>query len=125
MFRIAKEFCFSASHQLDHLPADHPCARLHGHNYRVTLLFERAHLGEEGFVLDFRKLDGVKKWIDDAFDHRHLNDVLGSGKATTSENLARMIFDEHILEFSDLVGVRVSETDKTYAEYLMLLREGT
>ncbi len=33
MFTITKEFHFSASHQLSHLPEDHQCARLHGHNY--------------------------------------------------------------------------------------------
>ncbi|MGO7207897.1 6-carboxytetrahydropterin synthase QueD, partial [Rhizobium ruizarguesonis] len=27
MYRITKEFHLSASHQLDHLPADHQCAR--------------------------------------------------------------------------------------------------
>ncbi|MGO8249243.1 6-carboxytetrahydropterin synthase, partial [Rhizobium johnstonii] len=33
MYRITKEFHLSSSHQLDHLPADHQCARLHCHNY--------------------------------------------------------------------------------------------
>ena len=37
MFRIRKEFHFSASHQLTHLPDDHQCARLHGHNYIVVI----------------------------------------------------------------------------------------
>lgn len=37
MFRIRKEFHFSASHQLTHLPPDHQCARLHGHNYIVVV----------------------------------------------------------------------------------------
>ena len=37
MFRIRKEFHFSASHRLEHLPPDHQCARLHGHNYVVVV----------------------------------------------------------------------------------------
>lgn len=37
MFRITKEFHFSASHQLCRLPVDHQCARLHGHNYIVVV----------------------------------------------------------------------------------------
>lgn len=36
MFRITKEYHFSASHRLAHLPDDHQCARLHGHNYVVV-----------------------------------------------------------------------------------------
>ena len=38
MYTIAKQFTFSASHQLDHLPEDHQCARLHGHNYVVEIV---------------------------------------------------------------------------------------
>ena len=37
MYRISKEFHFSASHQLIGLPEDHQCARLHGHNYIVVV----------------------------------------------------------------------------------------
>ena len=37
MYRITKEFHFSASHQLAHLPHDHQCARMHGHNYIVEV----------------------------------------------------------------------------------------
>lgn len=33
MTDIAKGFHFSASHQLYRLPEEHPCARMHGHNY--------------------------------------------------------------------------------------------
>ena len=37
MFKISKEFYFSAAHALFGLPDDHPCTRLHGHNYVVTV----------------------------------------------------------------------------------------
>lgn len=55
MHRITKEFHFSASHQLCHLPADHKCARLHGHNYIVG-----AELDADGFVPDFSDLSVLK-----------------------------------------------------------------
>jgi 6-pyruvoyltetrahydropterin/6-carboxytetrahydropterin synthase len=38
MFTITKRFAFSASHVLDTLGPDHPCARLHGHNYEVEVV---------------------------------------------------------------------------------------
>jgi 6-pyruvoyltetrahydropterin/6-carboxytetrahydropterin synthase len=38
MYTIAKRFAFSASHVIGGLPTDHPCARLHGHNYEVEVL---------------------------------------------------------------------------------------
>jgi hypothetical protein len=37
MYTIAKRFTFSASHIIGGLPADHRCARLHGHNYSMAL----------------------------------------------------------------------------------------
>ena len=54
MFRIMKEFHFSASHQLDHLPAEHQCARLHGHNYIVVVELAGERLNADGFVPAFR-----------------------------------------------------------------------
>ena len=64
MFTISKQFSFSASHQLSHLPADHQCARLHGHNYVVEVVLQREYLTGEGFVRDYGELSGVKEYID-------------------------------------------------------------
>lgn len=118
MFKISKEFTFSASHQLEHLVQDdHPCKRLHGHNYTVALVLEGNELDERGFVEDYRNLDRFKVWVDDELDHRHLNTVLGSSLATTAENLARLIFEKWVSAIPQLVAVRVSETPKTWSEY--------
>lgn len=88
MFRITKEFHFSASHQLTGLPEDHQCARLHGHNYIVEVELSASDLNEHGFVRDYHELAPFKRYIDDCFDHRHLNDVLGHDQST-AETLAR------------------------------------
>jgi len=52
MFKITKEFTFSASHQLFGLTKDHPCARLHGHNYVVEIELSSKELNSHGFVRD-------------------------------------------------------------------------
>jgi 6-pyruvoyltetrahydropterin/6-carboxytetrahydropterin synthase len=119
MWRIAKSFEFSASHQLTHLPPEHPCARLHGHNYTVVLILQAAQTDpESNMVLDFRELDRVKRYLDQTFDHRHLNDVLGKPELTTSEGLACVIFQTFAPFLGDLLlAVRVRETEKTMAEY--------
>lgn len=122
MFRITKEFHFSASHQLLHLAAEapnHQCARLHGHNYVVVLELEAAHLDRFGFVRDYGQLAPVKAYIDQQLDHRHLNDVLDSpaGSRTTAERLAAYLWAKFKPIVPELVAVRVSETPKTWAEY--------
>lgn len=117
-FTIAKEFAFSASHQLSHLEnPDHPCKRLHGHNYTVTMILEGEDTNNDGFVQDYRELDPVKKWIDAELDHKHLNDVFRDSLDTTAENLARRIYYRWTAFYPALVAVRVSETPKTYSEF--------
>lgn len=116
MFRITKEFAFSASHQLCQLPADHQCARLHGHNYIVVVELAAAELNAFGFVRDYQDLAPLKRYIDDQFDHRHLNDVLGHDRVT-SEILARHFHDWCKVRWPETAAVKVSETPKTWAEY--------
>lgn len=115
MYTIEKEFSFSASHRLDGLPDDHPCSRLHGHNYVIRVRLESDKLNEIGFVRDYRELDDVKKWIDDNFDHQDLNEYfIGSGTNPTAENLAEHLFDRFCY-YPELIAVGVSETPKTWA----------
>lgn len=115
MFTISKRFDFSASHVLHGLPDNHPCSRLHGHNYSVELLLA-GEADERGFVFDYRDLDMFKRWVDNTLDHRHLNDVFPD--QPSAENLAAWIFDvAKSLGIPGLACVRLKETDKTMAEY--------
>ncbi|MFD1199082.1 6-carboxytetrahydropterin synthase QueD [Brucella gallinifaecis] len=116
MFRITKEFHFSASHQLTQLPADHQCARLHGHNYIVEIELSANDLDQHGFVRDYHELAPLKHYIDNELDHRHLNDVLGHDRVT-AEFLARHLYDWCKTRWQEVTAVRVSETPKTWAEY--------
>ncbi|KAF0675165.1 6-carboxytetrahydropterin synthase QueD [Profundibacterium mesophilum] len=116
MYTISKEFHFSASHQLSRLPEGHPCARLHGHNYIVVVELQARDLDENGFVRDYHELGALKRYIDDQFDHRHLNEVLGRDDVT-AERLARHFFDWCAERLPETSAVRVSETPKTWAEY--------
>jgi 6-pyruvoyltetrahydropterin/6-carboxytetrahydropterin synthase len=116
MYRIAKEYHFSASHQLKGLPETHACSRLHGHNYVVVVELASDTLNEHGFVRDYHELNALKLYIDGTLDHRHLNDVLGD-ENTTAEALAKHLFDWCSAKWPEVVAVRVSETPKTWAEY--------
>ena len=116
MYIIAKQYHFSASHILHGLPADHPCSRMHGHNYIVEVILQSASLNENGFVRDYRELDALKNYIDDTVDHRHLNDVLGD-HGTAAEQLAKYFYDWCKARWPEMVAVRVSETPRSWAEY--------
>lgn len=118
MYKISKKFEFSASHQLLQVPEDHPCHRLHGHNYVVTVVLVAGdeELDEFGFVEDYRKLNDIKTWLDTNFDHRHLNDILLTS-SPTAEFIAFYLFTLFKILHPKLVEVSVSETPKTEATY--------
>jgi 6-pyruvoyltetrahydropterin/6-carboxytetrahydropterin synthase len=115
MFKITKEFSFSASHQLPQLGDGHPCARVHGHNYKVKVELKADFLNKEGMVQDYGELKPIKNWIDKTLDHRHLNDVIPG--YPTAENIAKWIYYKWKTRFPLLSAVEVSETDKTWARY--------
>lgn len=117
MYRITKQFSFSASHRLDHLPQDHPCSRLHGHNYVVEVVLESQNLNSDGFVRDYGELDTFKRFIDERLDHRHLEEELPEGMVSSAENIARFLYDFAAERWPEISAVRVSETPKTWAEY--------
>jgi 6-pyruvoyltetrahydropterin/6-carboxytetrahydropterin synthase len=116
MYKISKQFSFSASHRLLYLPDGHPCSQLHGHNYVVTVHLRARELNEAGFVRDYKALNFVKDYIDNTLDHRNLNDVM-SPLNSSAENIAKMLYDVFKPQLPELYAVEVSETPKTSAVY--------
>ncbi len=90
MYKVSKEFDFCASHCLKGLEKNHPCMRTHGHNYKVIIEMESEELNDNGFVLDYRDMEPIKKFFNDGFDHKHLNDFLPF--QPSAENIARHIY---------------------------------
>jgi 6-pyruvoyltetrahydropterin/6-carboxytetrahydropterin synthase len=115
MYTIKKEFAFSASHTLDCLPETHPCSRVHGHNYVITVELASQKLNDVGFVVDYRALDDIKEFINGTFDHQHLNDFLMYNP--TAENMAKDFYDIFHSMHPEVIAVEVSETPKTSARY--------
>jgi 6-pyruvoyltetrahydropterin/6-carboxytetrahydropterin synthase len=119
-YRVSRRFGFSASHVLAGLGDDHPCSRLHGHNYEVEVIAESDELDDRGFVVDFRELDEVRRWVDATLDHRHLNDVVEG--QPSAEAIARLVYEWARANLpapvaAKVTAVRVWETPRAYAQY--------
>jgi 6-pyruvoyltetrahydropterin/6-carboxytetrahydropterin synthase len=114
-YTISKEFHFSASHQLEGLPDDHPCRRLHGHNYILTIVLAADDLDHVGFVQDYNDLKPIKDYVDDQLDHRHLNDVFRFN--TTVELMSKHLYDLFKPTFPKMIAIELSETPKTKCRY--------
>lgn len=115
MFTIAKQFHFCASHIIEGVSEDHPCGRLHGHNYVVELILQSEMLNTVGFIVDYNDLKPFADLIDNELDHRHLNDVLPG--STSAEHIAKYLYSKARAMWPQVRAVRVSETAKTWAEY--------
>ena len=106
---IFKEFSFEAAHRLPNVPADHKCARLHGHSFHVRVQVRGAIGASSGWVMDFADIKRAVSPVHDALDHRYLNDVAGL-ENPTSEVLACWIWRALRGALPGLAEIEVRET---------------
>ena len=113
---IFKEFTIEAAHCLPNVPAGHKCGRLHGHSFRIEIHVRGPVDHAMGWVIDFADIKSAFKPVEEAIDHRFLNDVPGL-ENPTSENLARWIWEQLSPALPMLSKVVVRETCTTGCVY--------
>lgn len=122
MYEISVSGHFDAAHWLRGYEG--PCARMHGHTWRVEAAVRGEELGTEGLLIDFHHLGEMLKGIIAPFDHACLNELEPFlADSPTSENIARFIYRRLGEELSGrnprvrLVWVSVSESPHTRVVY--------
>lgn len=90
--RIFKEFIFEAAHRLPNVPADHKCARLHGHSFHVEIHVDGPLEKHTGWVCDFADIKTAFQPMYDQLDHHYLNEIEGL-ENPTSELIAQWIWN--------------------------------
>ena len=106
---IFRVFHIEAAHRLPNVPADHKCARLHGHSFRIEVHIVGEVDPESGWVQDFADIKAAFAPVNEQLDHRYLNDVPGL-ENPTSENLAVWIWDQLLPDLPMLSTIVVQET---------------
>ncbi len=106
---IFKDFTIEAAHWLPNVPEGHKCRRMHGHSFRIQIYVTGPIDPHLGWVMDFADLKIAFQPIEDAIDHRCLNDVEGL-ENPTSENLARWVWTRLRPVLPSLSKVIVCET---------------
>lgn len=114
--RLYKDFSFEAAHRLPNVPADHKCARLHGHSFQIRVSVEGPVGERSGWVMDFADLKAAFRPVHDKLDHRYLNEIPGL-ENPTSEVLAQWIWRELEATLPGLSEVEVRETCSTGCIY--------
>lgn len=106
---VFKEFTFEAAHRLPNVPANHKCARLHGHSFAVRIYIGGTVDPHLGWVMDFADIKTAFAPVLDQLDHFYLNDIPGLDNPT-SENLAHWIWAQLAPKLRGLSAVEIRET---------------
>ena len=107
VYEVAKEFVFSAAHQIRMHGGK--CERLHGHNWRIRVRARAAELNRIGMVIDFADLQRIVADLCARFDHQNVNEMPPLTEVnTTAENLARYFYLQANSRLAEMEGGRVS-----------------
>jgi queuosine biosynthesis protein QueD len=107
---LTRSYTFEAAHRLPMVPADHKCARMHGHSFRVEVEVAGQVDPRMGWLVDYADITAVvEPLLMSELDHRTLNDVAGL-ENPTSENLCRWLWQRLQPRIAGLSAVTVHET---------------
>jgi 6-pyruvoyl tetrahydropterin synthase/QueD family protein len=107
---LTREYTFEAAHRLPMVPADHKCARMHGHSFRVEITVAGEVDPRMGWLVDYADITAVvDPMIKRELDHRPLNDVPGL-ENPTSEHLCVWLWQRLAPQLPGLAAITVHET---------------
>ena len=113
---LVKTFRFEAAHSLPNLPEGHKCRRLHGHSYRVDVHVTGPVDADTGWVIDFGEIVSSVDPVLRELDHHNLNEVPNL-EYSTSEHLAKHLWDRLRPTLPGLSGITVWESETARCEY--------
>ena len=113
---LVKEYRFESAHYLPRVPAEHKCARVHGHSYKVEVAVAGPVNPETGWLIDFGVIDDAWAVLHTRFDHHNLNEVRGL-ENSTCENIAIYVWRELRPQIKELSAVTVWETYDSKCSY--------
>ena len=119
MYEVSVIKEISASQQLHNYKG--PCARLHGHNWKIRVDVVTEKVDVTGISIDFEDLEKLLWQVVGKFDHNHFNVVAPFDSINpTAENISRYIFEEmaqQLPESIQLKKVFLWENDRYVVSY--------
>ena len=113
---LVRDYRFEAAHYLPRVPSDHPCSRIHGHSYRISVTVAGEIDPEMGWLIDFGDVDTYVEPLIRQLDHRLLNEIPGL-ENPTSELLAVWLWQRLQPDLAMLGAIVVSETESSRCIY--------
>jgi len=119
MFKLSICKEISAAHQLRNY--DGPCARIHGHNWKIKAEVRSAKLDDTGIAIDFMDIEKLLWQVIGRYDHRNFNDIAPFDRINpTAENIAHFVYDEMkklLPEGVTMQNVQLWETENYRVSY--------
>ena len=119
MFTLSVQKEISAAHQLRDY--DGPCARIHGHNWKIKIEVQADKLDHVGIAIDFTDIEDLLWKIIGAYDHSNFNEIEPFDRINpTAENIACYIYEEMkklLPSGIDMKSVQLWETDTYRVTY--------
>ena len=120
MYELTLDTRFCAAHKMRGYEGQ--CERLHGHNYRVTIVLCGRELDDVGMLMDFREVKRLAAEVTGRLDHRYLNELPPFDTINPSaEHLARHVADGMAATLPEGIAVRSVtcwESDDCAARYV-------
>lgn len=111
---------FSAAHSVRGYEGR--CARVHGHNYKITAEIKANTLNHLGFVIDYYDVKTVLQKIIEQLDHYNINDIQPFDVINpTAENIAAWFYKNLAEQLNNeqisVVAVTLFETEDFFIRY--------
>jgi 6-pyruvoyltetrahydropterin/6-carboxytetrahydropterin synthase len=113
---LRQHFQIESARFLPNLPTHHPCRRMHGHSFKITLTLVGETDPQIGWVIDYGEIEKLIRPLLNELDHRVLNEVPGL-ENPTSENLCVWLFERARKSLPILSRVTVAETLSTECSF--------
>lgn len=115
-FELKQHFQIESARFLPNLPESHPCRRMHGHSFKISLRLVAGLDPNLAWVRDYHEIKKLMTPILSRLDHQILNEIPGL-ENPTSEVLAKYLFDECKKLIPELTQISISETSDTECSY--------
>lgn len=117
IFELRQSFQFESARFLPNLPQSHPCSRMHGHSFKIILIWKGTINPQIGWVRDYHEVkEQTQSTVLNHLDHQILNEIPGL-ENPTSELLAVYIYNKIKSWLPELTQVIVKETPDTECRY--------
>jgi len=115
---LSSEFC--AAHSIRGYEGR--CARVHGHNYKISVEIRAKHLNELGFVIDYFDVKAILDKNMKLIDHYNINEIKPFDTVNpTAENIAAWFYKNLSSDLNDervvVFAVMLWETEDFFVRY--------